>query len=68
MDKNTLYIILSLLKVAIIISGMVYLLLSFISWRRTRESKELRKIAIIFAGVFLSILILTGIEFIIIFN
>jgi len=68
MNKNTLYIILTLLKAIIIISGMVYLFLNFTSWRRTKDGKKLKKVAIIFGGVFISLLILTGIEFIIAFN
>jgi len=68
MDKSTFYIILSLLKAVIIISGIVYLFLNFTSWIRTKDSKKLKKIAFIFGGIFLSILILTGIEFIIAFN
>ena len=68
MSKNTIYIILTLLKAVIIITGMVYLFLNFISWTKTKDGKKLRKSAIIFGGVFLSILILTGIEFIIALN
>jgi hypothetical protein len=68
MNKNTIYIILTLLKAIIIITGMVYMFLNFISWRRTKNGNKLKKAAIIFGGIFLSLLILTGIEFIIVFN
>ena len=68
MSKTTIYIILTLLKVIIVTTGMVYLLLNFISWRKTKDGKKLKKVAIIFGAIFLSLLILTGIEFIIAFN
>jgi hypothetical protein len=68
MNKNTIYIILTLLKSVIIITGMVYAFLNFISWRKNKDGNKLKKAAIIVGGVFLSILILTGIEFIIAFN
>jgi len=68
MDKNTIYIILTLLKALIIITGLVFVILNFISWRTTKDGKKLKKAAIIFSGIFLSILILTGIEFIMAFN
>ena len=47
---------------------MVFVILNFISWRTTKDSKKFKKAALIFGGIFLSILILTGIEFIIAFN
>ncbi|MEO7216089.1 hypothetical protein [Mucilaginibacter sp.] len=68
MDKNTIYIIMTLLKAVIIITGMVYLFFNFIAWLRTKDGKKLKKAAIILGGIFLSILILTGIEFMIVFN
>jgi len=68
MNKNTIYIILTLLKAVIIISGMVNIILNFISWRKTKDGNKLKKIAFILGGIFLSLLILTGIEFIIAFN
>jgi hypothetical protein len=68
MNKNTIYITLTLLKALIIITGMVFVFLNFTSWRTTKDGKKLKKAAIIFGGVILSILILTGIEFIIAFN
>ncbi len=68
MDKNTIYIILTILKAVIIITGMVNICLNFISWRRTKDGNKLKKIAFIFGGIFLSLIILTGIEFIIAFN
>jgi hypothetical protein len=68
MNKTTIYIILTLLKAILIITGMVFVFLNFISWRTTKDVKKLKKAAMIFGGVFLSILILTVIEFIIAFN
>jgi len=68
MNKNTIYIILTLLKALIIITGMVFVFLNFILWRKTKDSRRLKKSAIIFGGIFLSLLILTGIEFIIAFS
>jgi len=68
MNKNTIYIILTLLKALIIITGMVFMFLNLISWRKTKDGKKLKKIAIIFGGIFLSTMILTGIEFIVAFN
>jgi hypothetical protein len=66
--KSTIYILLTLLKAVIIITGMVYMFLNFISWRKTNDSKKLKKVAIIFGGIFLSLLIITCIEFIIALN
>ncbi|MDB5140274.1 MAG: hypothetical protein JWR12_2190 [Mucilaginibacter sp.] len=66
--KNTIYIILTLLKVLIIVPGMVFVTLNLISWWTTKDGKKLKKAAIIFGGVFLSILVLSGIEFIVAFN
>jgi heme A synthase len=60
--------VLTLLKAGIIITGMVYVFLNFISWRKNKDGRKLKKAAIIFFGVFLSILVLSGIEFIIAFN
>jgi len=68
MDKNTVYIIITLIKAIVIITGMVFIFSNFISWRNTRDSKKLKKAAIIFGSVFLSILVFTVIEFIIAFN
>lgn len=68
MNKNDIYVTITLLKALIIITGMVFVILNFISWRTTKDSKKFKKAALIFGGIFLSILILTGIEFIIAFN
>jgi len=66
--KNTIFIIITIIKVLIIIPGMAFVTLKLISWWRTKDRKKLKKAAIIFGGVFLSILVLTGIELIIAFN
>jgi len=68
MTKNTIYIILTIAKAVIIIVGFVFINLNFFSWRKTKDSSKLKKAAIIFGGIVLSLLILTGIEFIIAFN
>jgi membrane-associated PAP2 superfamily phosphatase len=68
MNKNTIYITITLLKALIIITGMVLISLNLISWRKTKDGKKLKKAAIIFGGIFLSTLILTGIELIVAFN
>lgn len=68
MDKNTIYIILTLLKAVIIIVGMVYVSLNLTSWWNTKDGRKLKKAAIIFGGIFLSLLILTGVEFIVALN
>jgi len=68
MNKNTIYIILTLLKALIIITGMVSIFLNLISWRKAKDGKKLKKIALIFGGIFLSMMILTGVELIIAFN
>lgn len=68
MNKTTIYIILTLLKAVIIITGMVYIFLIIISLRRTKDGKKLKKAAITFGMIFLSILILTIIEFVMAFN
>ncbi|MGN6178932.1 MAG: hypothetical protein ACTHNW_07110 [Mucilaginibacter sp.] len=68
MDKNTIYIILTLLKAVIIIVVMVYVSLNLTSWWNTKDGKKLKKAAIIFGGIFLSLLILTGVEFIVALN
>jgi len=66
--KTTVYITITLLKVAIIVTGMMYVISNFISWKRTKEGKKLKKAAIIFGGIFLSILILSAVEIVITFN
>jgi hypothetical protein len=68
MNKNAIYITITLLKALLIITGMVFVILNFISWRTTKDGRKFKKAALIFGGIFLSILILTGIEFIIAFN
>lgn len=68
MDKSTLYIGLTVLKALIVIVGIVFVLLNFASWLTTKDSKKMKKAAIIFGGMFLSIIILSGIEFIIALN
>ena len=68
MSKTTIYIILRLLKATTIITGMVYVFLNFISWRKTKDVQKLKKALIIFGGIFLSILVLSAIEFIVAFN
>lgn len=68
MNKNTIYIILTLLKATIIITGMVYIFSNFITWRKTNDRQKLKKAAIIFGGIVLSLLILTVTEFIIALN
>ena len=47
---------------------MVFIILNFSLWLRTKDTKKLKKAAFIFGGVFLLLLVLTGIEFIIAFN
>lgn len=68
MTKNTIYIILTLLKALMIIAGTVFIFLNLISWLTTKDDKKLKKAAIILVGVFLTLIILTGIEFIIALN
>jgi len=66
--NSTFYIILTLIKAIGIITGMVYAFVNFISWRKTNDSKKLKKAAIIFGGVIMLIIVLTGIEFAIALN
>jgi hypothetical protein len=66
--KSNIYIILTLLKVIVITIGMVYAFINFRSWRKTKDSKKFKKAAILFGGVVLSILIISGVEIIIAFN
>jgi|GEM_PF-2584916 len=66
--KSTIYIIVTILKVIIILPGMVFVALNLISWFRTKDTIKIKKAAIVFAGVVLSILILSAVEFIIAFN
>lgn len=68
MDKSAIYIILTIVKLVIIVTGMVYVVLNFISWTRGKDSKKLKRAAIIFGGIFLSVLTITIIEFIILLN
>jgi len=63
--NSAIYAILTLFKVVIIITGMVFVILNINSWRKTNDSKKLRKASLIFGGFFLSVLILTVIEFVI---
>jgi hypothetical protein len=66
--RNIIYIILTTLKAVIIITGMVFLIKNIALWLTTKDSNKLKKAAMIFGGIFLSLMILTGIEFIIAFN
>jgi len=59
---QTIYVILTILKAAVITIGMGYCFLNLISWTRTKEGKKLKKAAIVFGGVFLSILVISIIE------
>ena len=68
MDKSTIYTALTVFKVLILIAGMAFVLLNFASWLTTKDGEKLKKAAIIFGGTFLSIVIISGIEFIIAFN
>jgi hypothetical protein len=47
---------------------MVLMFLGFISWLKTKDSKKLKKIALIFGGICLSTMLLTAIEFVLAFN
>lgn len=66
--RNIIYIILTILKAVIIITGMVFLIKNLALWLTTKEGNKLKKAAIIFGGIFLSLMILTGIELIIASN
>lgn len=68
MNRNIVYLILTLLKAIIIITGMVFVILNIVSWRKTGDGKRLKQAIIIFGGIFLSILILSAIEFFIALN
>lgn len=68
MTRNTIYIILTLLKVIIIIIGWVFMIINIIAWRKTKDNKKLKHVAIIFGCIFLGLILLTGIEFIIALN
>ena len=68
MSRNTIYIILTLLKVVILIIGLVKVNVNIFEWRRTKDRQKLKDAAIIFGAVFLAIMILTIIEFAIAFN
>ncbi|GAA4317502.1 hypothetical protein GCM10023149_15070 [Mucilaginibacter gynuensis] len=68
MSNTAIYTVLTLLKVVIIITGMVYVILNIISWRKTKDNKKLKRALVIFGMIFLSILILTIIELVIAFN
>jgi len=63
--NNTVYVIITLLKAALIIIGMVYSFLNFKSWLKTKDRGKLKKAIVLFGMVILSIIVLTGIEFII---
>lgn len=66
--RNIIYIILTILKAVIIITGMVFLIKNIALWLTTKDNNKLKKAAIIFGGIFLSLIILTGIELIIAYN
>ncbi len=66
--KSTLYIILTIFKIIIIAPGMVVVTLNLMAWFRTKDSTKIRKAAFVFAGVVLSIFILSAIEFVVAFN
>ena len=68
MDKSGIYMALTALKALIIIVGMIFVLLNFASWLSAKDGDKLRKAALVFAGVFLSVILLSGIELIIALN
>ena len=63
MDKTAIYILLTVLKIVIIITGFVFIILNFVAWMSTKNSNKIRKAGLLLLGVFLSILLLTAIEF-----
>jgi len=66
---NTIvYVILSIVKAVGIIIGMIYSFLNFWSWRKNKDPKKLKKALILFGGVILWIVIISGVEIIIAFN
>jgi len=67
MDKNTIYIILTLIKAIAIIVGMVFVFINLIPGIRG-DKKKLKKAAFIFLGICVSLTILTAIEFAIALN
>jgi peptidoglycan biosynthesis protein MviN/MurJ (putative lipid II flippase) len=68
MDKNTIYIIVTILKTIIIIVGMPFLILDLISWFKTKDNKKIKRAAVIIVGIFILLVMLTGLEFIIAYN
>ena len=68
MDKNTIYIIVRILKAIIIIVGMPFLILDLISWFKTKDNKKIKRAAVIIVGIFILLMMLTGLEFIIAYN
>ena len=67
MDRNTIYIILTLIKAIAIIVGMVFVLINLIPGIRGDKMK-IKKAALIFLGICVSLTILTAIEFVIALN
>jgi len=67
MNRNTIYIILTLIKAIAIIIGTVFILINLIPGIRGDKTK-LRKAAFIFLGICVSLTILTAIEFAIALN
>jgi len=68
MSRNTIYTILSILKIVIIIIGIVVILMNIVSWRKIKDDKKIKKAAIVFGVIFLLTLIITIIEFVIAYN
>jgi hypothetical protein len=63
MDKTTIFVIITVIKAIAIIVGMIYIFLNIMSWRNTKDNSKLKKAVFTFGGIFLSILLLTAIEF-----
>lgn len=67
MGRNTIYIIITLLKAIAIIIGFIFIWINLIPGI-SGDKKKLKKAALIFLGVIISVIILTAIEFAIAFN
>jgi heme A synthase len=65
--NTTVYVILTIVKAVGIIIGMIYSFLNFWSWRKNKYSNKLKKALILFGGVILWIVIISGVEIIIAF-
>lgn len=65
MEMQTIYLMLTILKVVIVIGGMAFTLSRFFPGIARKDKRKIRQAAVFFVITWLLIVIITGVEFII---